>query len=273
MRFKYIFILSVVFSFTIIYSCCCASVSICSWNIRDIGKSKSDETIKFIANTIKQYDVIAIQEVVAGDGGAQAITRLHDDLNRTGSSWDYVVSNPTSSSAYKTERYAYLWNKSKVTLVGKPWLEIKYNIVIDREPYYATFKKDGKEFTIVSFHAITKSRQPETEIKYFKFLPDEYPKLNLIFCGDFNLPESHSVFNPLKGRGYASVLKGQKTSLKDRPINNDYLASEFDNIFYNTKKMKIVEKGVLLFYTKFAVFKDARSVSDHIPVFCRIEIL
>ena len=73
-------------------------------------------------------------------------------------------------------------------LSGKAWLETKYNIVIDREPYFATFKFEGKSFTVVNFHAITKSKQPETEIKYFKFLPAEYPDKNLIFCGDFNCP-------------------------------------------------------------------------------------
>ena len=126
----------------------------------------------------------------------------------------------------------------------------------------------------MNFHAITKAMQPETEIKYFKFLPDEYPKLNLVFCGDFNLPQSHSVFNPLKGKGYSSILQNQKTSLKDnRPVNNEYLASELDNIFYDTKKLKLLEKGVVLFYPKFSVFEDAKAVSDHIPIYCKIEIL
>lgn len=249
-----------------------ASISICSWNIRDIGKSKSDETIQFIATTIKEYDIIAIQEVVAGDGGAQAIARLQDALNRSGSSWDYTVSNPTSSSAYKTERYAYLWNKSKIALVGKAWLEVKYTTEIDREPYYATFRKDGKEFTLVNFHAITKARQPETEVKYFKFLPGEYPNLNLIFCGDFNLPESHSVFNPLKNQGFVSAFQNQKTTLRDRPIHDDYLASEYDNIFYSARKIRLLEKGVVHFYSNFAVFEDAQKVSDHIPICCKFEI-
>jgi hypothetical protein len=39
--------------------------------------------------------------------------------------------------------------------------------------------------------------QPETEIKYFKFFPDEYPTLNLIFVGDFNCPITYG-FNPLR---------------------------------------------------------------------------
>src|SRR6266498_5260719 len=173
-----------------------AHITICSWNLENFGKSKNDSTINFIANTVKDYDVIAIQEVVAGDGGAQAVARLSDALNRKGFKWDYTISEPTVSSSYKTERYAFIWKTSRLTIIGKAWLEKKYNLEIDREPFFATFKTNGKLFTIVTFHAITKTKQPETEIKYFKFLPAEYPNNNLIFCGDFNCPQSHTVFNP-----------------------------------------------------------------------------
>jgi deoxyribonuclease-1-like protein len=41
-----------------------------SWNLENFGKSKSQETISYIANTLRDYDIIAIQEVVAGYGGA-----------------------------------------------------------------------------------------------------------------------------------------------------------------------------------------------------------
>jgi hypothetical protein len=36
----------------------------------------------FIAKYIKDYDIIAIQRVVAGYGGAQAVARLTNELNR-----------------------------------------------------------------------------------------------------------------------------------------------------------------------------------------------
>lgn len=165
-----------------------SQVKLLSWNIENLGKSKSDSTIVFIANTLKNYDVVALQEVVAGDGGAQAVGKLADELNRKGAKWDYVISDPTSSSAYKTERYAFLWKTAKVKKIGKAWLEQKYHLEIDREPFYCTFEYNQKQFTIANFHAITKNKQPETEIKYFKYLPEQYPNLNLLFVGDFNCP-------------------------------------------------------------------------------------
>lgn len=237
-----------------------------SWNLENFGKSKSDSTITFVANTIKDYDLVAIQEVVAGYGGAQAVAILADELNRKGSKWDYVVSDPTSSSAYKTERYAFLWKTSKVKKIGRAWLEQKYHLEIDREPYYCTFEYNGKQFTLANFHAITKSKQPETEIKYFKFLPAAYPNLNLIFIGDFNCPQSHTVFNPLRKMGYINVFENQKTSLKKDCDGNNCLASEFDNIWYNEAKVTMKNNKALLFYKSFTTLKEAREVSDHIPI-------
>ncbi len=166
-----------------------SQVKIVSWNIENFGKSKTCSHLNVIANTIRTYDIVVIQEVVAGYGGAQAVSRLAEILNEKGSKWDYTISNPTSGDSYKKERYAYIWKTAKAKLKGNAWLEKKYNAEIDREPYFATFEIDKKTITLVNFHAITKKMQPETEIKYFKFLPQEYPSLKLVFIGDFNCPQ------------------------------------------------------------------------------------
>ena len=243
-----------------------------SWNLENFGQSKSAESMSFIANTLKAYDIVAIQEVVAGSGGAQAVALLADALNRKGAQWDYTISDPTSSSAYKTERYAFLWKTAKVKKIGRAWLEQKYHQEIDREPYYCTFEYDSKRFTLVNFHAITKSKQPETEIKYFKFLPPAYPNLNLVFLGDFNCPQSHSVFTPLKKIGYIQVFQNQKTSLKKECTRGNCLASEFDNIFYSPK-LSVHRFGVIPFYDSFATLKEARTVSDHIPIWFEFSVV
>ena len=190
-----------------------------------------------------------------------------------GAAWDYVVSDPTCSSPYRTERYAYLWKKSKVKLVGKPWLEAKYEQQIDREPFFATFDVKGKRFTLVNFHAITKKHQPETEIKYFRFFPQTYPDLKLIFVGDFNLPQSHTVFNPLKKMGYVPALVNQKTTLRQKCLSNGSLASEYDNIFYHESRLNIIEAGIIPFYEQFDTLKEAGEISDHVPVYIKAILL
>jgi endonuclease/exonuclease/phosphatase family metal-dependent hydrolase len=243
------------------------TVKICSWNIKDFGQTKSEEAIEAIADILTDFDIVAIQEVVAGYGGAQAVAKLHDVLDRKGWDWDYVISDPTFSSSYKTERYAFLWKKSRVKKIGDSWLEQTFRLEIDREPYYSTFSFNEKQFTLVNFHAITKSMQPETEIKYFKFLPANYPTLNLIFCGDFNCPQSHTVFNPLKKMGYAPVLENVKTSLKMACIEDECLSSEFDHFFFNPTLVRKVYAGIVPFYKNYGSLQAARLISDHVPVF------
>jgi endonuclease/exonuclease/phosphatase family metal-dependent hydrolase len=249
-----------------------SQIQLVSWNVENLGKSKSDEEIAFMANLLNQYDLVALQEVVAGYGGAQAVARLVDKLNRKGNQWDYTISDPTTSTPSKTERYAFLWKTALVKKIGKAWLEKKYANAMEREPYLCTFEYGKKQFTAVSFHAITKSKQPEREIKYFQFFPLEYPKSNLIIMGDFNCPQSHSVFNPLRKMGFASALVNQKTSLKRSIKNGQYLASEFDNIFFPKSNVKKLGSGIVLFYQNFPSLRQARTISDHCPIWMEFSL-
>ena len=248
------------------------TLTVCSWNLKDFGQSKTDSQIDFIAKTLKNYDVIAVQEIVAGVGGPKAVARLSDALNRTGAKWDYTISHGTSSDRYSKERYAFLWKTSKTALVGEAWLEKKYNLQISREPFMARFLIGKKQFTLVTFHAIPTAKQPETEIKYLQYLPAEYPADVLIFCGDFNLSQKHSVFNPLKKAGYLPSFTNQKTSLRQKCINGDCLASEYDNLFYNHDRVNCVDTGIIPFYTAFTDIKIARKLSDHVPVFLKFSM-
>lgn len=243
-----------------------AQTSFVSWNIQNFGDSKIGAEINFIAETIKQYDVVALQEIVAGPGGSKAVARLHEVLNRSGAKWEYTISDPTTSVGHGSERYAFLWKTSKVKKIGSAWLDTNYADLIDREPYLCTFEYREKRFTVVNFHAIPKAKQPETEIKYLQHLPGLYPKLNLVFAGDFNCPQSHSVFIPLQKLGYKSAFTKQKTTLKKACKTNDCLASEYDNIWYSIKKTKLIKAEAIHFYKYFKSLKSAKRVSDHIPV-------
>ena len=249
-----------------------SQVKLLSWNVENFGKSKSNAEIAYIATLLDKYDLVALQEVVAGYGGAQAVARLADELNRKGNHWEYTISDATLSTPNKTERYAFLWKTAQLKKIGKAWLEKKYAIEIEREPYLCTFVYHNKQFTAVSFHAITKSKQPEKEIKYFKFFPSAYPKSNLIFMGDFNCPQSHSVFEPLRKMGYASALVNQKTSLKRAFKNGQYLASEFDNMYFSKSKIKKLNSGVVRFYQNFQSLKQTRTISDHCPIWMEFSL-
>jgi deoxyribonuclease-1-like protein len=58
-----------------------------------------------------------------------------------------------------------------------------------------------------------------------------------------------------------------------KTLNNESLASEFDNLFYNTAKVKFINSGVIRFYTSFISLEDARTVSDHIPIWFQFSFI
>ena len=99
------------------------SFSILSWNIQDLGKSKTQEEISKIIDIIKDFDLVLIQEVNAKDPtaeGAQTVKKIAEELNQNDNNWGYSVSDATySKSAYYMEKYAYIWKTSKLSRKNK----------------------------------------------------------------------------------------------------------------------------------------------------------
>lgn len=249
-------------------------INIATWNVQHFGGSKHDSTVAFIAETIRPFDVIALQEVV-GKTGPAAIHRLINTLNKgqRDNPWKASVSAITTGTPSESDRYAFIWNTSMVNVSGTPKLETSFADKIVREPYTATFTAAGKNFTIVNFHAVPKTREPEREIKYLKEFPARYAGHRLIFLGDFNVPQTNTVFNPLKAAGYRPAIRKQKTSLKMKCAGTDCLASEYDNIFYHPLQLKYHRSGIIHFYKAFVDMPTARKVSDHVPVYLEFIIL
>jgi endonuclease/exonuclease/phosphatase family metal-dependent hydrolase len=249
------------------------NILIGSWNLENFGDKKSDESIEIIAEAIKDLDVIALQEVLVSKGGAAAVARLADALNRKGYKWNYIISDATTSdNLQERERYAFLWKPAKIKLIGKACLAAKFEEEMCREPFMATFEEAGKRFTLINFHAVPKKKQPETEIKYLKLFKDSFQLENMIFLGDFNCPQSHTVFNPLKNKRYRTALAGQKTTLKQECKEGECLASEYDNILYPQANFSRKRSGIIPFYLQFkGDMAAARKVSDHLPIFVSLE--
>lgn len=272
-NYSYLKIFLLIFSLFITSLSSFGNILIGSWNLENFGDKKSDQSIEIIADAIKDLDVIALQEILISKGGAAAVARLADALNRKGYKWSYVISDVTTSdNLQERERYAFLWKPSKVKLIGKPFLAAKFEEEMCREPFMATFEKAGKQFTLVNFHAVPKKKQPETEIKYLKLFKDSFQVEHMIFLGDFNCPQTHTVFNPLKNNRYKTALAGQKTTLKQECKVGECLASEYDNILYPEKFFRQKNGGTIPFYLQFKGNMDAaRKVSDHLPIFVSLD--
>ena len=243
--------------------------SLVSWNIRDFGKTKSAEEIENIAEILRDYDIIAIQEVVAGYGGSQAVARLADELNRKGSKWDYSISYATKSPKYKTEKYAFLWKTSKVKVIEKGTLITELEVCVYREPYRMKFKANGNQFTIINYHSRKHSEQPEVEVNCISDYILNHKEENIILAGDFNLSIGHRVFNTLKENDYKACLNGDRTTLKRSCKDNNYLNHAIDNIIYDAFKNELMDCGTIDFVQECDQLKAMRMLSDHLPVFIK----
>ena len=153
-----------------------------TWNIKDLGGSKTDEEIAVMARLLKDADIVAIQEVVGKDpAGAKAVSRLADALNRTGAKWDNIVSHPTTGSPGQSERYAFLWKTSKATLLAGHGLVSQLADTVIREPFVARFRAGSREMVLVNFHAIPNKEDPAPEIKQVLRLARSFGDLPVVF--------------------------------------------------------------------------------------------
>lgn len=246
------------------------TIKVISWNIQDLGQSKNNEEIDFIVKILKEFDIIALQEVVAKHpAGAQKVAQIADELNRKGFKWDYRISNPTKSpSSFMSERYAFIWKTSKLDIKGRAYLDEELALDIYREPFIANFKiNDNNEiFTLVNYHSRKYNDNPELEIKHFKNYQERLNTNRIIIAGDFNLDEKHVVWNEMYQQGYNSAVKSSRTTLKTKCKQGDYLSHAIDNIYF-TSQIKPANAGVIDYIDSCEHLNAARKISDHLPVF------
>lgn len=242
-----------------------------SWNIRDFGKTKNSDELEKIAEIVRDIDILAIQEVVAGYGGAQAVAKLTDILNRKGAKWDYVISNPTNSSKYVTERYAFVWKTKHIKIKNRGWLLDELNTRIDREPFLLDFYLNKQKFTVVNFHSRPHDKNPESEIEALSRFAINSLTTPLIIAGDFNVDEKEPVFDFLKSSNFKATVTNQKTTLKKTCKRGGYLNYPIDNIFYSSD-IKKIDGGIIDFVRFCDQLEQARKLSDHLPVFLRFKL-
>ena len=189
---------------------------IATWNIRAFGnltrKWDSDDSdspkrdlhsILCIAEIIKRFDVIAVQEV------KDNIRALRDTLKVLGSNWSLILTDVNKGAVGNGERMAYLFDTRRVQLSGlagelvvpEEWGdEIKDNALANqfvRSPYAVSFKSGTKTFILVTLHILygnnKYSRIPELK-GIAKWLKDWAGNVNayhqdFIALGDFNINE------------------------------------------------------------------------------------
>ncbi len=187
---------------------------IASWNIRAFGnltrewESKKNDSPKrdlhsilVIAEIIKRFDVIAVQEVKSN------IRALRDTLKVLGNNWSLILTDVTKGDSGNGERMAYIFDTRRVQLSGlagelvipNEWYKRidkdALNEQFVRTPYAVSFRSNDKTFILVTLH-IKYGKKSKDRLKELKgiaqWLADWASDINaydqnLIALGDFNI--------------------------------------------------------------------------------------
>jgi len=114
------------------------SLVIGAFNVQVFGVSKADkpEVMNVLADIVRTYDVVAIQEI--RDKSQTALPELVDLVNSDGLQYAYVVSERLGRTSSK-EQYAYIYNTQTTEITGTPetYPEPEDTDPFHRQPYIA----------------------------------------------------------------------------------------------------------------------------------------
>lgn len=189
---------------------------IATWNLREFGavtkkwlSEKNDRpkrdlfSIRCIAEIVRHFDVVAIQEVQTNIEALRLLLRV------LGPEWGLILTDATLGQAGDGERLAFVYDSRRVVpsglacelVVPDEWLKKGVsNRALDRQfaktPYAVAFRSAGQTFILVTLHVIFGKRAADrlaelTAIaewvrRWADDTVDEYSQ-NLMVLGDFNI--------------------------------------------------------------------------------------
>lgn len=248
------------------------TIKVGAFNLQIFGTSKASkpEVMAVLSKIVRNYDVIAVQEI--RDASQTALPMLRDTVNSMGrSQYEYVVSDRLGRSLSK-EQYAYIYNTQTIQVMGSPYVYPDSNDIFEREPYVAEFKaKNGNfDFVLITIHA-----DPDTANQEISDLPkvveDTKSKYqgegDFIIMGDLNADCTYFNENsqtPLKSSDYIWIINNSvDTTTKATDCTYDRI------ILTNPARTDFTgDSGVFRFDTAYKLNYDSTiAVSDHYPVY------
>ncbi len=251
-----------------------------TFNVQRFGESKmgKPDVMKHLRELALPFDVLAIQEVVSKDVKIiqEFVTKLNDEYNVQ---FNYITSPWLGDTSYK-ERYAFIYDTSRLTLLEQPFVLSDPENKLHREPLVARFavRADESEnpftFVLVNVHT-----DPDVAVAEMDFISDLVNVLqstyagqedDLMILGDFNL-DPKKIFEDTKFAGrtdWASVLD-------PTVMTNTAGTKSYHNILFSPSRTEefLNRKGVINFKQKFALTDDsAKEISDHMPVWAAFSL-
>jgi endonuclease/exonuclease/phosphatase family metal-dependent hydrolase len=250
-----------------------------TWNIQQFSEKKSWRSLKYIADIIERFDIVAIQEIKSDLRGLAKLQEILPGRYRI------LVSDVTGN----TERFAFIYDERTVEstgLVAEIGLDIDgithEGFQIHRMPYCASFRAGRFDFTIVSVHIFeSKKSFREREIDVLaahlkKLSKRQHSKVmdcDFFVVGDFNIKkDGDKFFKALVQHGF------QMPERLNSLTTNFNRTGTYDKIAWvNRPDFQFSgEVNVVPFYK--AVYQDMspkggkKQISDHLPLWAEFNI-
>ncbi len=249
------------------------TVNIGAFNIQVFGVTKASkpEVMEVLAQIIRSYDVVAVQEI--RDSSQTALPQLVETVNSEGANYEYVVSERLGRTTSK-EQYAYVYDSSRLRLVGEPhtYPEPEGTDPFHRQPYIAGFELPGENFSFVLLTVHTDPDEAEEEINSLdeavEYARTAYPgEDDFILMGDLNADGSYydeDAPGDLSGDDYYWLINN---SLDTTTKATDYT---YDRIIVSEGAESQFTGNVGVFrydLTYNLTYDETIAVSDHYPVY------
>lgn len=248
------------------------TILIASFNIQAFGKKKLEDpwVVERIAAVIRQFDVVAIQEVRAED--QTTVPRLLQLINAKGARYDYLL-GPRLGRSVSKEQYAFIYDTASIVSSPDAMYTIEDNAdLLHREPLVARFVTRVPpnirpfSFSLVNMH--TDPDEVKTElpvmhtvlkgIREFEYLSARED--DVILLGDLNAGP--------KQFGALGQMPGIYWTVDNQPTNT-IRKSIYDNIIFDRGLTNEYtgRSGVLDLCEMFGIkTEDALKISDHFPI-------
>jgi endonuclease/exonuclease/phosphatase family metal-dependent hydrolase len=283
-----------------------------TWNIRAFGDltekwhaAGGDEpkrdlaSLRYIAEIVSRFDVVAIQEV------RENIKCLRHMLRLLGEEWGVILTDVTKGKAGNNERLAFVFDTRRVkpsglacelVLPDEAATEIRKDVFarqFARTPYAVSFKASGQTFILVTLHvlygsaAADRAHELEWIAQWMAGWAEEIKEYrqNLIVLGDFNIDRRDDP----NWRAFTSTgLRPPKEiddltrTIFDKPGHPDK-SSHFDQIAWfhdgDASQLALDYRGSAGRFDFVSLLLDGKAtqagsyrISDHYPLWTAFEV-
>jgi len=245
-----------------------------AFNIQVFGVSKADkpEVMAVLADIIRTYDIMAIQEI--RDKSQTALPELVELVNSDGSNYEFVVSERLGRTSSK-EQYAYVYNRDAIMITSEAltYPEPEGTDPFHRQPYIASFKAVNGDYDAVLIVIHTDPDEATEEInaldEALEHAQNVYPdERDFIILGDFNADGSY--FNEDSSSDLDDYFWAIDDTHDTTTRSTDYT---YDRMVLTDTSDLYGQANVFRYDLEYQLTEEETvAVSDHYPVYAEFNV-